>query len=57
MEKTRGNKYKVHWQKFHTDIRNIFYIKNNHSLEQPPQECGGVHINEGFQYVIGQGAR
>ncbi|KAK4826168.1 hypothetical protein QYF61_006030 [Mycteria americana] len=39
MEKTRGNGYKLHWETFHLNIRTtFFYSKNNHSLEQPPQE-------------------
>ncbi|GAB0196369.1 hypothetical protein GRJ2_002102200 [Grus japonensis] len=35
MEKTRSNRYKLHQERFHLDIRkNFFYSKNNQSLEQ-----------------------
>lgn len=35
----------------------IFYSKNKHSLEQPPQECDAVPITGSFPDVTGQGAR
>lgn len=58
MEKTKGNRYKLHWERFHLDIRQtFFYNKNNKLLEQPPQGHGRMSITGGFQYVIQQDAR
>lgn len=33
----RGNRYKFHREKFHLDIRKVFFTdcKNSHSLDQP----------------------
>jgi len=36
MEKTRGNRYKLHRERFHQKISTL-YSKSNQSLEQPPQ--------------------
>lgn len=58
MEKTRSNRYKLHWEKFYLDIRKkSFYSKNNCSLELPPQGRGRVPIAGGFQDATGQRAR
>lgn len=37
--------------------KDAFCSGNNHSLEQPPQGCGGIPGTGGFQGVRGQGAR
>lgn len=31
----------------------VFYSKNNHPLEQPPQECDRVPVAGDFQDAIG----
>lgn len=36
--------------------KEVFYSEDNKSLEQPPQECGGVPITGSLQDVNGQGA-
>ncbi|KAK4830082.1 hypothetical protein QYF61_008420 [Mycteria americana] len=56
-EKTRGNRYKWHGERFHLDIRDFFYSENNQSLKQSPQGCGGVPIVTGFQDAVGEGTR
>ncbi|XP_074677350.1 uncharacterized protein LOC141922118 isoform X2 [Strix aluco] len=56
VEQTRGHGYKLHQERFHLNVREIFYSENNYSMEQPPQGHGGVPVAGGFQHVAGQGA-
>lgn len=58
MEKTKGNRYKLHQQKFHTDKRNNFFtVRTITHWNNLPREVVKVSITEGFQDAIGQGAR
>lgn len=57
MEQARDNGYKLHRERFCLGVRKyifFFYSKNNPSLEQPHQGCGGIPIPGGFQDATGQ---
>lgn len=58
MDMARGDRYNLHEERFHLDVRNFFfYSENNQSLEQHPWGCGEVPISGGVQAVLGQGGQ
>jgi len=56
MVKTSGYRYNMQKERLHFAIIKVFYSKNNHLLEQPPQGDGRASITGGFQDAIGQRA-
>lgn len=41
------------WERQRGKGVSVFYSKNNHPLEQPPQECDRVPVAGDFQDAIG----
>jgi len=47
MEKTRGNGYKLHRERFHLNIRKKFFCsENSHSLDLPRVESPSLEVFE-----------